>query len=555
MISLLNYANPFLSTYLTTQQASTVVSTSLVPTTIPASSFTQTLTLTATATATATLTNTQSQTTTQTATQTQTQISITTAYITITAPAPLESTDNYLYLVSRDATTGHIHPTHNHNSNVDRYNNCYDNTAQHCLRSYASTSNFQSVPSYSSACNKYTDTDCNHDCDKCSDADICHYRSNSSCKHFNNDIYASVYHHADDYDYRSSTSSKYCDNHIHVISSNTSARHIYSIHNYDSDIDRYYNLHGVSRYSSACDEHTDADSDRHSNSNCYDNSTSQYGDFSATSCHHYPDASSPVSTGHEMLINSSRRTSTYTQPAQTITQTSTVTVTPSSITSLTSATAPAAQLATAGSRTTTASSTTAAPTVALASPTAIFNSSQSHDDDLAWRVMPFAINLCGYNFTNVTVSVNGVLGFGITNSWTPSSLPQYSALSPSGYALMPFWADLYIYQGTAQGIYYEVDGSSPSRVLTFEYYASYYQQSNNYYHFQVLFYENNTGSFTFKYLNITDSGANAVVGFQCQPKSKYKQYSSKQAIITNGLRVDYTYSNDTFTSSQVVVAS
>ncbi|KAG9856048.1 hypothetical protein KCU98_g1234, partial [Aureobasidium melanogenum] len=555
----------YVSTYLTTQQASTVVSTSLVPTTIPASSFTQTLTLTATATATATLTDTQSQTTTQTATQTQTQISITTAYITITAPAAPASTDNYLYLVSRDATTGHIHPIHNHNSNVDRYNNCYDNTAQHCLRSYASTSNFHSVPSYSSACNKYTDTDCNHDCDKCSDADICHYRSSSSCKHFNNDIYASVYHHADDYDYRSRTSSKYCDNHIHVISSNTSARNIYSIHNYDGDIDRYYyglrcysstsNLHGVSRYSSACDEHTDADSDRHANSNCHDNSTSQYGDFSATSCHHYPDASSPVSTGHEMLINSSRRTSTYTQPAQTITQTSTVTVTPSSITSLTSATAPAAQLATAGSRTTTASSTTAAPTVALASPTAIFNSSQSHDDDLAWRVMPFAINLCGYNFTNVTVSVNGVLGFGITNSWTPSSLPQYSALSPSGYALMPFWADLYIYQGTAQGIYYEVDGSSPSRVLTFEYYASYYQQSNNYYHFQVLFYENNTGSFTFKYLNITDSGANAVVGYQCQPKSKYKQYSSKQAIITNGLRVDYTYSNDTFTSSQVVVAS
>lgn len=135
--------------------------------------------------------------------------------------------------------------------------------------------------------------------------------------------------------------------------------------------------------------------------------------------------------------------------------------------------------------------------------------------------MPFPINLCGYNFTNVTVSVNGVLGFGITNSYSPSSLPQYSALSPSGYALMPFWADLYIYQGTAQGIYYEVDGTSPSRILTFEYYASYYQQSNNYYHFQILFYENNTGSFTFKYLNITDSGANAVVGYQCQP-SKFR---------------------------------
>ncbi|KAH0400110.1 hypothetical protein KCU89_g5521, partial [Aureobasidium melanogenum] len=453
------------------------------------------------------------------------------------SPASKHS-DNHLYLVPRDATTGHIHPIHNHNSNVDSHNNCYDNTAQHCLRSYASARNLHSVSSYSSACNKYTDTDYNHDCDKCSDANICHYRSSSSCKHFNNDIYASVYHHADSYDYCSSTSSKYGDNHIHVISSNTSASHIYSIHDYDSDIDRYYyslrsyssarNLHSISGYSSACDEHTDADSDRHANSNCYDDSTGQYGHFSATSCHNYPDADIDLYSAcpnDNSDVHCDRHAS------------------------------PAAQLATAGSRTTTASSTVAAPTVALASPTAIFNSSQAHDDDLAWRVMPFAINLCGYNFTNVTVSVNGVLGFGITNSYSPSSLPQYSALSPSGYALMPFWADLYIYQGTAQGIYYEVDGTSPSRILTFEYYASYYQQSNNYYHFQVLFYENNTGSFTFKYLNITDSGANAVVGYQCQPKSKYKQYSSKQAIITNGLRVDYTYSNDTFTSSQVVAAS
>ena len=175
------------------------------------------------------------------------------------------------------------------------------------------------------------------------------------------------------------------------------------------------------------------------------------------------------------------------------------------------------KLQTSGSRTTTPTSTTAAPTVVLSSPIAIFNSSVNHDDDLAARVMPFSISLCGFSFNNVTVSSNGVLGFGITNSYSPSALPQYSALSPSGYAVAPFWADLYINQGTSQGVYYEVDGSSPSRVLTFEYYASYYNQSSQYYHFQILFYENNTGSFTFKYFNITDKGVNAVVGYQCQP--------------------------------------
>jgi hypothetical protein len=169
----------------------------------------------------------------------------------------------------------------------------------------------------------------------------------------------------------------------------------------------------------------------------------------------------------------------------------------------------------AGSRTTTPASTTAAPTVVLASPTAIFNSSTNHDDDLASRVMPFNISVCGYAFSNVTVSVNGVLGWNITNSYSPAALPQYSAMT--GYAILPFWADLYINQGTSQGLYYEVDGSSPSRTLTFEYYASYYNQSSQYYHFQILFYENRTGAFTFKYFNITDKGVNAVVGYQCQP--------------------------------------
>ncbi|KAH0037991.1 hypothetical protein KCU78_g1572, partial [Aureobasidium melanogenum] len=329
------------ATYLSTQQASTVVSTSLITTAIPASSFTQTLTLTATATATATLTDTRSQT------------------------------------------------TYNTNSNPDADSNKHNDSLYHTTAAAPPAST---------------------------------------------------------------------DNHIHVVSRHTSAHYIYSIHNYDGDVDRYYNLHGVSRYSRACDEHADADSNCHANSNCHDNSTSQYGYFSATSCHHYPDADInlyPARPNDYSDVDCDRHAS--------------------SITSLTSATAPAAQLATAGSRTTTASSTTAAPTVALASPTAIFNSSQAHDDDLAWRVMPFAINLYGYNFTNVTVSVNGVLGFGITNSYSPSSLPQYSALSPSGYALMPFWADIYIYQGTAQCIYYEVDGTLSSRILTFEYYASYYQ--------------------------------------------------------------------------------
>lgn len=128
--------------------------------------------------------------------------------------------------------------------------------------------------------------------------------------------------------------------------------------------------------------------------------------------------------------------------------------------------------------------------------------------------MPFNISVCGYAFSNVTVSVNGVLGWNITNSYSPAALPQYTSMT--GRAILPFWADLYINQNTSQGIYNEFDRSSPSRTLTFEYYTSYYNHSSQYYHFQVLFYENRIGSFTLKYYNITDKGVNAVVGYQCQ---------------------------------------
>ncbi|THX57562.1 hypothetical protein D6D06_03639 [Aureobasidium pullulans] len=98
--------------------------------------------------------------------------------------------------------------------------------------------------------------------------------------------------------------------------------------------------------------------------------------------------------------------------------------------------------------------------VALSSPTTIISSAANHDDGIVARVVPFAISICGFSSNNLTISTNGVLGFGITSSYQPAALPQYTALSPTGYAVIPFWADLYIAQGTSQGIYYQVDGTA-----------------------------------------------------------------------------------------------
>ena len=60
-----------------------------------------------------------------------------------------------------------------------------------------------------------------------------------------------------------------------------------------------------------------------------------------------------------------------------------------------------------------------------------------------------------------------------------------STASRPTYALLPFWADLYIYEGTPQGIYYEVAGDAPNRTLTVEWYVSRYQNRDQYYHFSM----------------------------------------------------------------------
>lgn len=84
----------------------------------------------------------------------------------------------------------------------------------------------------------------------------------------------------------------------------------------------------------------------------------------------------------------------------------------------------------------------------------------------------------------------------------------------SGAAVFPHWNDLYFFANTTQGIYYAYQGVAPSRTLTFEYYASYYLQSAEYCHFEVLFFENMPGVVQFIYYESTDGGATASIGVQ-----------------------------------------
>ncbi|THZ21862.1 hypothetical protein D6C89_06396 [Aureobasidium pullulans] len=322
--------------------------------------------------------------------------------------------------------------------------------------------------------------------------------SHPSSLNLNSDYHNSELVHSDTDDYCSSTASQRCNCDEHNLWPNSSTNSF----NSDLDYHKYYNSSGHCDIDTAdCDDHCARTSCQYCNNYCTSTSSKYCDGYGDTILYYERDS-----------CKSSSARSNYWLPNN---------------------------------------DTSAAPTVALSSPTTIISSAANHDDEIVARVVPFAISICGFSSNNLTISTNGVLGFGITSSYQPAALPQYTALSPPGYAVIPFWADLYIAQGTSQGIYYQVDGTAGSRIMTFEYYATYYNKTANYYHFQILFYENNPNSFTFKYLNVTDNGVNAVVGYQCQPNSKFKQYSAKQAIITGGLQVDYSYSADTFTSGRV----
>lgn len=98
-----------------------------------------------------------------------------------------------------------------------------------------------------------------------------------------------------------------------------------------------------------------------------------------------------------------------------------------------------------------------------------------------------------------------------STSYTETTLPASVFSSATAF---PFWDDLYIYTNTSQGIYYESQGNIPNRQMIFEYYMSHYLQSNQFYHFQIVFFENSPGIVQFKYFQSTDRGSTCTIGVQ-----------------------------------------
>lgn len=149
-------------------------------------------------------------------------------------------------------------------------------------------------------------------------------------------------------------------------------------------------------------------------------------------------------------------------------------------------------------------------------------------DDASYGItLPFNVTLYNTTTKSATVTTNGVVCLGIcANTFTETALPT-SAFPQA--TLLPFWDDLYFYENTSQGIYYQTAGVGPNRTFTIEYYCSHYLQPTDYAHFEVVFFENRPGIVQYIYYEATDGGSSATIGVQRSSGGPFVQYSFDQA--------------------------
>lgn len=100
---------------------------------------------------------------------------------------------------------------------------------------------------------------------------------------------------------------------------------------------------------------------------------------------------------------------------------------------------------------------------------------------------------------------------GCSSAYSNTALPSSSFSGPTAFG---YWDDLYIYAGTSESVYYGTTGTAPNRNMVFEFYMSHYGASSQYYHFQIVFYENTPGVVRYYYYQDSDGGSSATIGTQ-----------------------------------------
>ncbi|KAK6340692.1 hypothetical protein TWF696_009015 [Orbilia brochopaga] len=211
---------------------------------------------------------------------------------------------------------------------------------------------------------------------------------------------------------------------------------------------------------------------------------------------------------------------------------------------------------------------TVAPPVVLPSPTAVFGdvvngSPSNYDDPFAPLTLPFPITIYGISSADIFLSVNGFFSL-IDSPSTTETYPSYSngalpvhvdivANFPSylpPLSVCGFWDDLYVYQGTQQGIYYQIDGTSPgSRSISFEFYTSHFNAPAEYYHFLMKYDEAVPNVVTVQYFQVSDGGSSATIGAQSSDDFVQWSYNTPGSVFAGlKLKIDTTPGTDSVTA-------
>lgn len=161
-------------------------------------------------------------------------------------------------------------------------------------------------------------------------------------------------------------------------------------------------------------------------------------------------------------------------------------------------------------------------------------------DDVSTGVtLPFAFPLYGQNYTNATVSSNGVIAFaGFAADGDNSAIP--SAANPNG-ALYPFWDDLQI-NGQAT-VTTKTSGTAPNRVFSIEWYEAYLFGRSTRVTVKAALSENGTITFSYDGIdpaNDQDKGAAAVVGIENATGTAAVQHSFHQPVLASNTQITYT---------------
>lgn len=133
----------------------------------------------------------------------------------------------------------------------------------------------------------------------------------------------------------------------------------------------------------------------------------------------------------------------------------------------------------------------ARPQIALRSPIPIvgdaISSPAEYDDFNYTYTSPWAIGFNGRSSTGCVLAINGIIGMApvYANAYTNAQMGAAGQTGAAVNAAFPFWDDLLIAKGLPQGIFYQTEGATGNRSVTFEWYTTKYNNTVNYAHFLV----------------------------------------------------------------------